>query len=150
MDKLKMLKVGLWGLCGILLLVGGCVTTSFKYTIKEEPVYAQEIENQGLVYLFRKSIRASGMPIEVYMDDKPVGVSEGGTYFYFYAPKGIHNIRAQAGGNVGQLNVTIETKKVYYIKQDFTFMGVISLEVAKPDEGQASIKNLKYVETQLP
>ncbi len=127
-----------------------CMTTSFKYTIKDTQVYAQVIEGKGLVYLFRKSIRASGMPIEVYMDGKPVGVTKGSTYFYFYAPTGIHNIRAQAGGNVGQLNVNVENKTVYYIKQDFTFVGVISLEVVGPEEGQASIKELKYIKTQLP
>ena len=128
----------------------GCMTTSFKYTIKDEQVFADAAEGKGLVYFYRKTRRAGGMPIEVYMDGKPVGVTKGGTYFFFYLPTGNHNIRAQAGGNVGQLNLNVENRSTYYIEQGFTFTGVITLKMVGSEEGRKKMKELKFIETQLP
>jgi hypothetical protein len=132
------------------LLVGGCATTSLKYSIKDEPVYAEAKGDKGLIYMLRPPWRAGILAIEVYINEKVVGVTKGQTYFFCYLDPGDYIIKSKAGQNVQELTLHVEKGKVYYVKQDFTFVGLITLEIIKPEEGQAEIKKLKYIETVLP
>jgi len=131
-------------------LLSGCPTTSMKYTVKDVPVYGETKADKGLIYILRSSWRASFLEIEMFMNEKPVGVTKGGTYFFCYLEPGDYIMKAKAGKNVQELTLEIEKGKVYYINQDFDFVGVINLKMIKPEEGQEEIKKLKYIETVLP
>ena len=134
----------------LLGLLGGCATTSLKYSVKDEPVYAEAKSDKGLIYILRSSWRASFLAIEVFINEKPVGVTKGSTYFFFYLDPGDYIMKTKAMKNVQELTLSVERGEVYYVKQDFDFVGVITLKIIKPEEGQAEIKKLKYIETVLP
>lgn len=134
----------------IAFLLSGCPTTSIKYSVKDTPVYTEAKPDKGLIYMLRSSWRASFMEIEMFMNEKPVGVTKGGTYFFCYLDPGDYILKAKAGGNVQQLTLDVERGKVYYVKQDFDFVGVITLKIIEAAEGQPEIKKLKYIESVIP
>jgi hypothetical protein len=134
----------------VAFLLSGCPTTSLKYSVKDVLIYGETKADKGLIYILRSSWRASFLEIEMFMNEKPVGVTKGGTYFFCYLDPGDYIMKAKAGGNRQELTLSVEKGEVYYIKQDFDFVGVITLKIVKPEEGQAEVKKLKYIETIIP
>lgn len=130
----------------LLLLLNGCITTTAKYVVRDAPVQPATKADKALVFVYRTSHRAPGSDIEVYAKGRLLGVLKGGTYFYFYAEPGSVSISAHLGGNSGAMSTSAKAGEAIYIKQDFTFMGIVSLEVVNPDEGRSTIEKLEYIE----
>ena len=81
--------------------------------------------------------------MEIYWKSKIVGVLPSGTFFHFYAEPGSQLIGAHLGANSGSTNVTLKSGEVYYLKQDFSLVGVTTLEVVAAEEGRAAVSTLK-------
>jgi len=135
---------------GALLFLAGCIGTTAKYAVREQPTLAMAKPEQALVYVYRTSRRAPGSVVEIYWKSKIVGVLPGGTYFHFYADPGTHLIGAHLGANAGSTNVSLESGEVYYLKQDFSFIGVTTIELVAAEEGRAAVSRLKYTELLPP
>ena len=125
-----------------LLFQAGCIGTQAKYAVRERPTLPTAKPEQALVYVYRTSHRAPGSVVEVYWKGKIVGVLPGGAYCYFYADPGRQVIGARMGGNAGSTNVSLTSGEVYYLKQDFTFVGIVTLEVVAAEEGRAVVSKL--------
>jgi hypothetical protein len=135
---------------GSLLFQAGCIGTTANYAIREQPTLSTAKPEQALVYVYRTSYRAPGSVVEIYWKRKIVGVLPRGTYFHFYADPGSQLIGAHLGANSGSTNVTLKSGEVYYLKQDFSLVGVTTLEVVAAEEGRAAVSTLKYTELLPP
>ena len=131
---------------GTLLFLAGCIGTKANYAIRERPALPTAKPEQALVYVYRTSYRAPGSVVEIYWKSKIVGVLPSGAYFYFYADPGSQLIGAHLGANAASTNVSLKSGEVYYLKQDFSFIGVTTLEVVAAEEGRAAVSTLKYTE----
>ncbi len=131
---------------GMLLFQAGCIGTAAKYAVRERSTLPTAKPEQALVYVYRTSHRAPGSVVEIYWKGKIVGVLPGGTYCHFYADPGTQLIGAHLGGNAGSANVSLKGGEVYYLKQDFTFVGIVTLQVVPDEEGRAAVSTLKSVE----
>jgi len=138
--------VGSIVLVSLLVLLNGCITTKAKYLVRDTVAPPMTKANQALVVVYRTSHRAPGSDIEVYAKGKLLGVLRGGTYFYFYAEPGSVALSAHLGGNAGAITTDVKAGEIAYIKQDFTFVGIVTLEVVPPDEGRSTTAKLKYIE----
>jgi hypothetical protein len=131
---------------GTLLFLAGCIGTTAKYAVREQPTLATAKPEQALVYVYRTSRRAPGSVVEIYWKSKIVGVLPSGTYFHFYAEPGTQLIGAHLGSNAGSINVSLKSGEVYYLKQDFSLIGFTTLEAVAAEEGRKVVSTLKYSE----
>jgi hypothetical protein len=131
---------------GTLLFQAGCIGTAAKYAVLERPTSLAPKPDQALVYVYRTGSRAPGSVVEVYWKGKIVGVLPSSTYFHFTPDAGSQLISAHLGANQGAINLDLKKGEVYYLKQDFTFVGIVTLEAVPADEGRAALRELKYVE----
>lgn len=135
---------------GTLLFLAGCIGTTANYTIREQPTLPTAKPEQALVYVYRTSSRAPGSVVEIFWKGKIVGVLPRGTYFYFYAEPGSQLIGAHLGANSGSTNVSLKGGEVYYLKQDFSLVGITTIEVVAAEEGRAVVSMLQYSELLPP
>jgi hypothetical protein len=135
---------------GTLLFLAGCIGTTANYAVRERPTLATAKPEQALVYVYRTSRRAPGSVVEVYWKGKIVGVLPSGSYFHFYADPGTQLIGAHLGANSGSTNVALKSGEAYYLKQDFSLIGVTTLEVVAAEEGRAAVSTLQFTELLPP
>lgn len=135
---------------GMLLFQAGCIGTTANYAVREQHASPTAKPEQALVFVYRTSYRAPGSVVEIYWKSKIVGVLPSGTYFYFYADPGSQLIGAHLGANSGSTNVTLKSGEIYYLKQDFSLVGVTTLEVVDAEEGRTAVSTLKYTELLPP
>jgi hypothetical protein len=133
-------------LLSVLGVLNGCITTKAKYLVRETAALPVTKPDQALVVVYRTSHRAPGSDVEVYAKGKLVGVLQGGTYLHFYAQPGPLTLSAHLGGNAGTITTDVKAGEVVYIEQDFTFVGIVRLEVIAPEEGRSTTSKLKYIE----
>ena len=131
-------------LCLIFLI--GC-SGKFDYIINENPVKPQIKEDKALIYVMRPSFVGFAVPFKVYLDNKPVGLTKGKSYFFFYTSPGKHIIKT-AAGNTTEIPLELEAGKKYYIKQDIILDAILpknKAQIVSEEEGEKIIKKTKML-----
>ncbi|MBI5208184.1 MAG: DUF2846 domain-containing protein [Candidatus Firestonebacteria bacterium] len=128
------------------ILIFGC-SGKFDYIIKENPVRPKISEDKALVFILRPSFIGFMVPFRVYLDNKPIGLTKGKTYFFFYASAGKHILKTVAG-NTTEIELTLVSGKKYYIKQNIILDKIAPKNNAvliSEEEGEEIIKSTKML-----
>ncbi|MBI4651691.1 DUF2846 domain-containing protein [Candidatus Desantisbacteria bacterium] len=131
----------------IILSLIGC-SRQFDYIINENPVHPQILKDKALIYVLRPSFVGFMVPFKVYLDDKPIGLTKGKTYFYFYTSPGKH-IMKTTSGNTTELELDAAAGSKYYVKQttilDKITPGNKTVFISE-EEGEKLIKTTKMLQ----
>ncbi len=96
------------------------------------------IDGKAIVYIIRPSSMAFAIPFRLDCDTFNVGWVAAKTYLYTILDTGMHLFRAQSE-NESDLNVHLESGKIYYIEQDAR-MGIMyartKIKLISDDQGK--------------
>lgn len=133
------------GLIAAALLLTGCFTTSTKFSASKGLPILEATADQAIVHVYRTSVRAGFMPLEVFLDGKLVGVTKGSSFCSFPASPGSHALRVIQGGNGKDLTLNLRAGAATYIEQGFDFLGIVTLKEANEAKGARTIRKLRQV-----
>lgn len=111
------------------LTILGC--TSPHYQQISVPLASQEDMNEaknfntppkgyGALYVYRNKYTPNKNKRKIYLDDKFIGKTEMGVFFYIPVKAGKHKLSVEAEGKNNDLHIEVASQKIYFIKQELT------------------------------
>lgn len=97
------------------------------------------------IYIYRNENMGAAMKMDIELDDKPLGQSAAGTYFYTEVKPGTHKITSKTE-NTDDLSIDAVAGKLYYVWQEVK-MGILTarsrLHFVDETTGQAGVNECK-------
>lgn len=97
------------------------------------------------IYIYRNENMGAAMKMDIELDDKPLGRSAAGTYFYAEVKPGNHKITSKTENTV-EIGIDAVAGKLYYVWQEVK-MGILSarskLHLVDEATGQAGVNECK-------
>lgn len=74
----------------------------------------------GALYVYRNEYTAEKNQKKLYLDDKLIGKTTMGVFFYIPVKAGKHKLSIEAEGKNSDLHIEVASQEIYFIKQDLT------------------------------
>jgi hypothetical protein len=109
------------------------------------------VSNKAHIYLFRKSkFTGSAVVLPVMINQKIIGGTKIGTYFFLEVDPGTYAISSQNISSMPSINLKVEAGKNYFIEQNFHtwyLTPTVTLDLVDESQGKAEILKCQLLTT---
>ena len=108
----------------------------------KERVSPEPMDGKALVVVVRPAKMGYAVKSFFLMDDAPLGINKGSSYFFTHVDPGAHVFWSKSE-NVDALELAVEAGKTYYIQQKVQIGGLkarTKLEVLTEEQGRAALE----------